>query len=262
MYLCFEHPQRIEPFKSHYTISVRTGRSMEFIELQVGPFVALAWKPWVDEGFIHGFVGKTGHFRDKCFEADLSTLAEALGVPTVLTLKQVHMDGLVWVNTVDKDAKSVEADGWLRRERSAVAVGILTADCMPVVVKADSGAALVHVGWRGLVCGVATQACDNLYKTGSRQYEVIVGPAASAENYEVGEEVLQAIGSQAVVRREAGQSFLSLVGTLERQLLTWASSRGASLSVNCSQECTMGGQSYHSHRRDGSLRGSNIAWIR
>lgn len=234
---------------------------MEFIELQVGPFVALAWRPWVDAGFSHGFIGKTGHFRDRCLDADISTLAESLGASTIRTLTQVHGDYLVWSDSRGLGEQSCEGDGWLRRSQSSVAMAVLTADCMPVTIRADSGAALVHVGWRGLVCGIASKACDELYEIGATKFEVVVGPAASVEHYEVGPDVIQAIGPHAVVRKRNGQTFLSLVGTLEQQLLSWATARAVSLSVNFSSECTIGGGRYHSHRRDGPLRGSNIAWM-
>lgn len=45
---------------------------------------------------------------------------------------------------------SQEADGIYTSERN-IALGVLTADCMPIVIFNEEELAVVHAGWRGLL---------------------------------------------------------------------------------------------------------------
>jgi YfiH family protein len=70
-------------------------------------------------------------------------------------------------------------------------VGIVTADCVPILVATKSGRAVaaIHAGWRGLAAGViesglaALRALDGL--VGEEDLAAAIGPAARACCYEV-----------------------------------------------------------------------------
>ena len=73
-----------------------------------------------------------------------------------------------------------------------LALGILTADCAPLLL-ADAGArvvAAVHAGWRGALAGVAEAALDAMAELGAspRTTVAAIGPAIGRESYEVGSE--------------------------------------------------------------------------
>lgn len=109
----------------------------------------------------------------------------------ILTLYQVH------------GANVVEAREFLPREAfpkadavvttvPGLAVGVLTADCAPVLLAATSPptVAAAHAGWRGALAGVVESAIAAMERLGARRQEIVaaVGPAISPEAYEVGPE--------------------------------------------------------------------------
>jgi hypothetical protein len=76
--------------------------------------------------------------------------------------------------------------------RPGVALGILTADCAPVLF-ADRKARVVgaaHAGWRGAVSGVLDATVAAMAKHGARPETLVaaVGPCIAQASYEVGPE--------------------------------------------------------------------------
>jgi YfiH family protein len=77
-------------------------------------------------------------------------------------------------------------------DRPGVALGILTADCAPVLL-ADPEARVVgaaHAGWRGALAGVIEATLAAMARLGARVERVAarVGPAIGPGSYEVGPE--------------------------------------------------------------------------
>lgn len=80
----------------------------------------------------------------------------------------------------------------LATNRPGIAIGISTADCVPVLL-ADPQArviAAVHAGWRGALGGVVESALQAMANLGakSERIQAAIGPAICAGAYEVGEE--------------------------------------------------------------------------
>ena len=78
-----------------------------------------------------------------------------------------------------------------------VAIAVLVADCVPLVL-VDPVARLlgcVHAGWRGTAAGVTTAAVDTMVRLGADPARLVVGigPAIGPEDYEVGDEVADAL---------------------------------------------------------------------
>ncbi|RPF72730.1 peptidoglycan editing factor PgeF [Aurantiacibacter spongiae] len=81
-----------------------------------------------------------------------------------------------------------EADA-LVTDRPGLALGIVTADCAPVLL-ADRRAGVVgaaHAGWRGAVGGVLESTIDAMEGLGAERYRIAaaIGPTIRQENYEV-----------------------------------------------------------------------------
>jgi YfiH family protein len=73
-----------------------------------------------------------------------------------------------------------------------VALGVLTADCAPVLM-ADPEAGVVgavHAGWKGALAGVVETAVTEMAKLGARRERIVaaVGPCIAQASYEVGPE--------------------------------------------------------------------------
>jgi YfiH family protein len=114
----------------------------------------------------------------------------------VALARQVHG---THVHVVDKNFNledRPEADA-LVTDRSGIALGILTADCVPVLL-ADATTGIIgaaHAGWKGAVGGILANTVTAMEHLGASRANIIaaIGPAISAENYEIGEEMAEEI---------------------------------------------------------------------
>jgi polyphenol oxidase len=119
--------------------------------------------------------------------------AAALGVArdSLLTNHQVHGVDIVTVERAWARGDRPKADGMVTKQRG-VALGILTADCVPVLF-ADSEAGIVgaaHAGWRGALGGVLDATVRAMTALGAKPARIRAGfgPAIAQASYEVGPE--------------------------------------------------------------------------
>ncbi len=112
-----------------------------------------------------------------------------LGLPpaALMTARQVHSPTAVIVEA-DWGAERPEADGLATRTRG-LALGILTADCAPVLF-ADVEAGVIgaaHAGWRGAKGGILEATLAAMEALGARRASIAaaVGPCIRQESYEV-----------------------------------------------------------------------------
>ena len=145
---------------------------------------------------------------------------------------------------------------FLITNRIGAAIGVLTADCLPIVLHDEKKHAcgVVHAGWRGSVAGIAVRAIEAMQKnfgTDPIDVKAHFGPAAGRCCYEVGEGFYKNVSRRhvgEVVVSKNGRFFfdnyklnklqLIDVGVLERNL------------INSYNLCTICNNSYHSYRRD------------
>lgn len=154
----------------------------------------------------HGFFGRHGGVSTGDFSGlNVSTsvgdtaeavaenrrrIAETLGGHPLVTLKQVHSNRVVAVEAGALPDPTVEADALVTR-RGDVLLGILTADCAPLLF-VDPHAGVVgaaHAGWRGAVTGILTNTVEAMEALGAQRRRILlaIGPTISAKNYEVGQ---------------------------------------------------------------------------
>jgi YfiH family protein len=105
----------------------------------------------------------------------------------------VHRVGPEWNFEVKQ-----EGDG-LVTDRPGVALGILTADCAPVLF-ADTEVQVIgaaHAGWKGAAAGVLENTVAAMEKLGARPGRIVaaIGPAISQSNYEVGADMRARFGT-------------------------------------------------------------------
>ncbi|MEE2996577.1 MAG: peptidoglycan editing factor PgeF [Pseudomonadota bacterium] len=108
----------------------------------------------------------------------------------LITLNQVHSANVITVKVPSEIiAKCPEADGMVT-DYPGVALGILTADCAPVLL-ADIRAKVIgaaHAGWRGALRGVIENTVSAMEKLGAQRENIsaCVGPCIAQESYQVG----------------------------------------------------------------------------
>lgn len=119
--------------------------------------------------------------------------AEKLGVSAgaLLTLRQEHTARVVTVKDGWTDQDMPVADAMVT-DRSGLMLGILTADCAPVLFAAPRqrviGAA--HAGWKGAIGGVLEATLEAMESLGARRSEIraAIGPCIAQPSYEVGDD--------------------------------------------------------------------------
>lgn len=122
------------------------------------------------------------------------------------SLYQVHSPDCVVVgDTVWSDAERPHADA-LVTARPGVVLGVLTADCAPVLL-ADREAGVVgaaHAGWKGAVAGVTDRTIAAMISLGAEPSRIVaaVGPCIAAVSYEVDEGFHERFLAQAAGNRQ------------------------------------------------------------
>ncbi len=183
---------------------------------------------------VHGFFGRRGGVSSGEFfslnvsvsvadkrenvAANRTRVMDALGLPPekLATLSQVHSTRVV---TVGKDfdfTSRPEADG-LVSNTSGVALGVLSADCTPVLF-VDVQAGVIgscHAGWRGAVDGIIANTIAAMSALGAEPTRIIaaIGPTIWLENYEVGPD----FAADFLALHKEGEGFLTGLGPQNRE---------------------------------------------
>jgi polyphenol oxidase len=109
----------------------------------------------------------------------------------LVTLYQIHSAKTLAVSEPWDIAQNPKADAMVT-DRSAVALGILTADCAPILLS-DSQSHVIgaaHAGWNGAISGVADCVVAAMVRLGAKPERIraAIGPCISQAAYEVGPE--------------------------------------------------------------------------
>ena len=160
------------------------------------------------EGVTHGFFTRKGGASSGVFEglncgagssdqAEAVTLnrarvADAIEVPSdrLCTVYQVHSPDVVTVGG-DMPNGQTRADAMVT-DQHGVALGILTADCQPVLFFDSENHVIgaAHAGWQGALSGVLEATLDEMEAIGAdrQKTSAVIGPSISQRAYEVGPE--------------------------------------------------------------------------
>ncbi len=231
-------------------------------------------------GCAHGFLGRELHLRDPEQRTEVSEFLRTAEAEILLLVRQVHGNAVCDLSAFSdineyliahglaSDPQPVflgEADALVANRGSTwkgkpCALGIITADCVPILCCTDEKVALIHAGWRGLSNGIIEKT---LQKLDAGAIRCAIGPCAGATRYEVGSEVLEAIPSHAIyMAHTQDKFFLDLRGTAEALIRKQCREQGASCKINILPHCTMSDTEFHSFRRDKEAAGRNLSFIR
>jgi YfiH family protein len=154
---------------------------------------------------------------------------------------------------------------------AGVPVGVVTADCVPVLAAVDGGrvVAAIHGGWRGIAAGVVPSAFEAMAHAASpwRTVSAVIGPHIGPCCYEVDSPVIERLRvrfskllDSVLTPVDADHSMLDL-GALVRLELIRAGVRAEDVgsfpgACTCCHE-----KRFHSYRRDGNRAGRMLHWI-
>ena len=133
-------------------------------------------------------------------------------------------------------------------------VGVLTADCVPVLMvnKKTKGVAAVHSGWRGTLEKISLKVLEKISPGAPENVKVVIGPAISVQRYRVGEEVVENFRKEGFphgVYREdpSGNFYLDIPGAVRYTLLNaGVPEKNIEIVPCCTYECGH----FFSYRRD------------
>jgi polyphenol oxidase len=181
-----------------------------------------------------------------CVQENRGRVATAAGVATdrLAIISQAH-----GTSVVDADLSwRGETGDVIVSTSSDRAVAILVADCVPLLVVAPRSRrfAVVHAGWRGLAGHVLGAAISSL-RDDPGELVVGVGPAISAESYQVGPDVATHFTHiDGAVRPDVkDRSRLDLYAVVAAQL---ADHGVAATNIVAARERTDGGELFFSDR--------------
>ena len=135
-----------------------------------------------------------------------SRAPKSIPPPTLITIRQCHTGIIQRVNLADLPLSTPDGKALLRGDAlytrdPNLLLGILTADCVPVLI-ADTrthAVAAFHAGWRGTLARIVERGIGTLRRDfGSRPKDLIaaIGPSIGACCFAVGEEVRDEFNSQ------------------------------------------------------------------
>ena len=202
--------------------------------------------------------------------ANLAHLASVAGVVGFLQASQVHGTRVHQVAVGDDpDAlRHLEADA-LVTTTPGRAVGVRTADCVPILFAGPGGAvvAAAHAGWRGTLGGIAGETVGWLERAcgvAPATVRVAIGPCIRTGCYEVDPELgarfVDALGAGVTWTPEgAGRPRLDLVEANLRVLEAAGVGRDRVDIVGGCTHCEPA--RYFSHRRDRGRTGRHLSFV-
>ena len=108
----------------------------------------------------------------------------------LVTVHQVHSAEAIFADHAWPQDERPRADA-IVTDRRGLLLGILTADCAPVLLADEDGGVIgaAHAGWRGALAGVTDSAIAAMEKLGARRERIAaaVGPCIAQLSYEVDE---------------------------------------------------------------------------
>jgi polyphenol oxidase len=126
--------------------------------------------------------------RDAVLE-NRARAAASVGVATLTGLTQVHGAAVAVVDEPWETGAGPQADAMVTR-RPGVGLGIITADCAPVLFAGPGVVGAAHAGWRGALAGVLEAT---LAAMGPGPVTAVVGPCIGPDSYEVAADLRDAV---------------------------------------------------------------------
>jgi YfiH family protein len=167
---------------------------------------------------------------------NINKIKEKLYIKNIYIPNQKHTNIVLNV----EDYKNQECDG-LYTDKKEVALGVLTADCIPVVLFNGKEIAVIHAGWRGLFGGIIENGVK-MFK--NKSIKAFIGPSIRGCCYEVDKQFVNDLNiNKKFYKIYHTKAYLDLVAVAKDKL--------KNLSVKevfDTDECTKCSEKYFSYR--------------
>ena len=192
---------------------------------------------------------------------NIQNIKEWFGVKKVGFLNQIHSDCVI---TYDGEVK--EGDALITNKKNN-AIGVFTADCVPILLydKQSSAIAAVHSGWRGTFSCILLKTIEEMekvYGTRAEDLVVYIGPHMHQCCYEVSEEIIDQFKNSEVYKGLdlANGRMLSMTNCIFHQLRIKGVDED---NINDLNICTFCNTEYelHSYRKSTNKYGRMFSFI-
>ncbi len=186
-------------------------------------------------------------------------LKKNMHVRRLIFLRQTHsVDGLILADAsaADKTLSFAQSGDYLITNQKNVGLGIMTADCLPVILidMMHGVLGIAHAGWRGTVARISTtmlHAMQDTFGTRPEQVKVFLGPGAKVCCYTVSSSFLAHLehlpfNEQLIIERN--DTFYFDTALCNRLLLQDAGVKKESFCIEYNI-CTICDTAFYSHRR-------------
>ena len=141
----------------------------------------------------------------------------------IILTNQVHSN---IVSYVDKNfSKDINSDAMITN-RKDILLGILTADCAPIIVLGKKYFGIIHAGWKGLIDGIIENTIMKFNSLGETEnhLNVIVGPHLSVDSFEVKKDFVDNIKKKIkdydnFIESKRQKKFFNFSGLIESKLI-------------------------------------------
>ncbi|MBI5182354.1 MAG: peptidoglycan editing factor PgeF [Nitrospirae bacterium] len=186
----------------------------------------------------------------------------------VATINQTHSDA-VFIHNANSVNTTEGFDAHITNN-SGIAIGVVTADCVPVLIvdKVKRVVAAVHAGWRGTLKRIAQKTVKSMaVNFGSRPQDMVagIGPSIGLCCYEVDDEVAGPMkkefkyAEKYTIYKMKNKWHLDLQSINKEQLVEAGLMEG---NINTTELCTAcHSDLFYSYRRDGAGTGRMMAVV-
>jgi hypothetical protein len=160
-------------------------------------------------------------------------------------MNQVHGNRIAIIEEQSDEAPTADA---LVSGIPGITLGVMVADCIPLLLQSKEVVAAVHVGRKGLMNSIAPLTIELMREMGASKIEAIVGPSICGRCYEVSEDVYHE-----VIAEHPSAKSMTAQGTLSLDLPEALRHVLAAEAVGIIDEfsCTVEDSDLFSYRRDG-----------
>ncbi|NIQ40118.1 MAG: peptidoglycan editing factor PgeF, partial [Proteobacteria bacterium] len=188
----------------------------------------------------------------------------------LLTVNQVHeADILILESSTPAEVSRVSRDAIITKRRG-IAIGVLTADCVPILVfdPVHRAVAAIHAGWKGIagdLVGKTIRTMIDRFETRPEKLRAAVGPSIGPCCYEVDDPVRSALshypdGWSKWAKAVSPRSWMLNLSQASVDLLLGSGVRPDNLVFfdicsHCHPDL------FYSHRRDNGRTGRQISFV-
>ncbi|MBE0494093.1 MAG: peptidoglycan editing factor PgeF [Thiomicrospira sp.] len=187
-------------------------------------------------------------------------LAQRLKLTDIVWLDQQHTTDCLYVDCVPQQIPVTDA---VWTDQPGLVLAVMTADCLPILLTNGKRICAIHAGWRGLLDGIIENSLKQCVTRPGDGWQAWIGPAISAEFFEVGDEVRQAFVQKHPTFDQFfqphGDKWLADLAAMAEQILRLHGIQNVTQSNLCSYADS---DRFYSYRRDQTTgRMASLIWI-